>query len=269
MDEKILVVEDESLIRELLSQLLKKENYQVDACANGKEALQKIKEGTNYACALTDIKMPEMDGIEFLKQSHKISPQIPIIVVTGVATVDTAVEALKRGAAALIEKPFQSMKVLETLREVLSLKTVADRLQTVLPNTRKRWSIECPGTAANCSSIIEILIQGMQQLEVLSPAKETPVRDALRHALENAVDHGNQKNPKKQIFVNAEANNQEIQIEIQDEGAGFYPLDYIEESNFNEEAWGKSKGLFKIFSIADKVSFNAKGNKIHLTFKKA
>lgn len=268
MTEKILVVDDEPLVRELLSQILAKEKFEVTACGDGKEALEKVKEGIPYDCILTDVKMPEMDGIDLLKQSHKIAPTIPVIIVTGAATVDNAVEALKRGAVALIEKPFDADKVLGTVREILSLRTKADRMQTVLPFIQKKWTIECPGTKNNIGSLIETLILGMDELEILTPANENPARDALKHALENAVEHGNVGNPKKRIFVNATANNQEIRVSIQDEGEGFNPLEFIEEDNLNEEAWKKGKGLFKIYSVANSVSFNAKGNQINLIFRK-
>lgn len=268
MAEKILVVDDEPLIRNLLSEILKKEKYEVDLSGDGEEALQKVKADGRYACILTDVKMPQMDGLQFLKESHKVSPTTPVIVVTGAATVDIAVEALKHGAAALIEKPFNSEKVLNTLREILSLRGVTDRMKTVLPYTEKKWTIECPASQENIASIIEILIVGMNQMGILTPGRENPIRDAIKHALENAATHGNEGNAKKQIWVNAEANENEIEVGIQDEGKGFNPLEYIEEDNLNEEAWKKGKGLFKIYSVASQVSFNAKGNQIQLLFRK-
>lgn len=269
MAEKILVVDDEKVICEVLSKLLSQNGYAVDVCGNGKEAVQRVKENSaGYACVLTDVKMPQMDGIEFLKQSQKISPATPVIIVTGAATVDIAVEALKRGAVALIEKPFNNEKVLNTVREILSLRGKSDRKQHSLPYLEKRWTVECPGAKENLASIIEILVMGMQDLEIITAADENPARDALKHALENAVEHGNEGNIKKLIRVNAVANNKTIRVGIEDEGAGFNPLEYIEEDNLNEAAWKKGKGLFKIYSVVDEVTFNAKGNRINLLWKK-
>lgn len=268
MAEKILVVDDEPLICDLLTEILKKEKYEVEVSGDGEEALKKVKSDGRYACVLTDVKMPQMDGLQFLKESHKVSPSTPVIVVTGAATVDIAVEALKHGAAALIEKPFNSDKVLNTLREILSLRSVTDRMLTVLPFAEKKWTIECPGSQENLASILETLMMGMDHMGLLSPTNENPVRDALKHALDNAFVHGNEKDPKKWVRVNALATNEEIRVSIYDEGKGFNRLDYIEEDNLNEEAWKNGKGLFKIHGVAHTVSFNAKGNEIQLTFKK-
>ena len=92
---KILVIDDEAAIRRILREILEHEQYQVDDAASAVDALPLVKEN-EYDAILCDIKMPQMDGIEFLEEAKKIS-DAPIIMISGHGTIDTAVEAIKKG----------------------------------------------------------------------------------------------------------------------------------------------------------------------------
>ena len=96
MNEKILVVDDEDIIRESLSYILKKEKYEVDEAANGKIAFEMLKE-TSYDLVITDIEMPEMKGIELLEEVKKMNLQTNTIVITAYGSMETAIAAIKSG----------------------------------------------------------------------------------------------------------------------------------------------------------------------------
>src|SRR6056297_2474722 len=101
----ILVIDDEAVIREGLRQTLTLEGYQVDSAANGKTGMEKLQKG-NFSVVITDLKMPVMNGIEVLQAIQALQPNVPVIIITGFATVDSAVEAMKNGAYEYLTKPF-------------------------------------------------------------------------------------------------------------------------------------------------------------------
>ena len=103
--EKVLVVDDEEAVRNLLQRILEEAGYQVTTAADGREALYKVSL-EEAEVVLMDIKMPEMSGMEVLSKLTADSPDVCVIMVTSVANIDTAVEALKIGAYDYINKPF-------------------------------------------------------------------------------------------------------------------------------------------------------------------
>ena len=102
---KLLVVDDDPYVLESLSSLLTEFGYTVSTCQNGRDAFEKIKE-LRFDVVLTDIKMPEITGIELLRHIHIFDPQIPVILLTAFAELDVAVDAIKRGAFDFITKPY-------------------------------------------------------------------------------------------------------------------------------------------------------------------
>jgi DNA-binding NtrC family response regulator len=93
----ILVVDDESVIRELITDILSDEGYRVQTADCGSAALEILREPNDIVLLFTDIMMPEMDGIELIRESRKIRPALVPIVMTGYATLDTARAAVKEG----------------------------------------------------------------------------------------------------------------------------------------------------------------------------
>ncbi|HMI79424.1 MAG TPA: sigma-54 dependent transcriptional regulator [Ferruginibacter sp.] len=114
----ILIIDDEKAIRKTLSEILSYEGYKIDEAGDGEEGLQKFTDKT-YDVVLCDIKMPKMDGIEFLERSKEINPDIPVIMISGHGNIDTAVEAVKTGAFDYISKPPDLNRLLITLRNAL------------------------------------------------------------------------------------------------------------------------------------------------------
>jgi two-component system, NtrC family, nitrogen regulation response regulator NtrX len=121
---KILVIDDERSIRNTLREILEYEKFEVDDAADGIEGLKMINSG-KYDAILCDIKMPRMDGIEVLDQVLKIS-DTPVIMISGHGTIDTAVEAIKKGAYDYISKPLDLNRLLVSIRNALERKNLVD-----------------------------------------------------------------------------------------------------------------------------------------------
>jgi len=119
---KILIIDDEAPIRRVLRDILENESYQVEDAGTGKEALQLVKE-QDFDAIFCDIKMPEMDGIEVLDTIRQES-DVPVIMLSGHGTIETAVEAIKKGAFDFIPKPPDLNRLLITLRNALDKKNL-------------------------------------------------------------------------------------------------------------------------------------------------
>ena len=120
---KILAIDDEQTIRESLKEILEYEKHVVDLASNGEEGIQMFK-SNKYDAVLLDIKMPQMDGIEVLDKLFSTSPDIPVIMISGHGTIDTAVESIKKGAFDFIEKPLDLNRLLVTLRNAMDKKNL-------------------------------------------------------------------------------------------------------------------------------------------------
>jgi DNA-binding NtrC family response regulator len=119
----ILIIDDEKAIRKTLSEILSYEGYKIDEAADGEEGLKKFSAAT-YDVVLCDIKMPKLDGLEFLEKAREINSDIPIIVISGHGNIETAVEAVKKGAFDYISKPPDLNRLLITLRNALDKQTL-------------------------------------------------------------------------------------------------------------------------------------------------
>ena len=134
---KILVVDDERAIRRALREILEFEEFEVDEAENGKQGLDKaISE--NYDIIFCDIKMPELDGMEVLDGLQKAKVETPVIMISGHGNIETAVQAIKKGAFDFIEKPLDLNRILVTIRNAKD-KTVLIEERKVLKKTVKKF----------------------------------------------------------------------------------------------------------------------------------
>ncbi|MFO8100148.1 MAG: sigma-54 dependent transcriptional regulator [Salinibacter sp.] len=130
----ILVVDDEASIRRTLREILEYEDFEVDEAADGKKALAALRE-QSYDLVLLDVKMPEVDGMEVLKTIAEEMEDLPVVMISGHGTIETAVEATKLGAYDFIEKPPDLNRLLVTVRNAM------DRGQLEVKNRRMRQAI--------------------------------------------------------------------------------------------------------------------------------
>ncbi|MBD0296433.1 MAG: sigma-54 dependent transcriptional regulator [Bacteroidota bacterium] len=131
----LLIVDDEKAIRKTLTEILSFEGYKIEEATDGEEALNKFKQKA-YDVVLCDIKMPKMDGLEFLSKAAEHNPDIPIIMISGHGTIETAVEAVKKGAYDFIQKPPDLNRLLITIRNAKERNT----LVTEAKNLKRRVS---------------------------------------------------------------------------------------------------------------------------------
>ena len=140
----ILIIDDEKAIRKTLTEILSYEGYKIEEASDGEEGLKKFS-ATTYDVVLCDIKMPKMDGLEFLEKAREVNGDVPIIVISGHGNIETAVEAVKKGAFDYISKPPDLNRLLITLRNALDkqslvtetkvLKRKVSRVQEMVGNS--------------------------------------------------------------------------------------------------------------------------------------
>jgi len=115
MKKSILVVDDDDTLRKTMSRLFEKKGFTVNTAGTGREGLNKIRE-MFYDLIILDIRMPEMDGIEVLEKIMELKPETTVVMISGHGNIETAVEAIKKGAFDFIVKPLDLNRLLITIR---------------------------------------------------------------------------------------------------------------------------------------------------------
>lgn len=150
----ILIIDDERAIRKALTEILSAEGYKTEEAADGEEGLKKFKERT-FDVVLCDIKMPKIDGIEFLQKAGVANPDVPIIMISGHGNIETAVDAVKKGAYDYISKPPDLNRMLITIRNAMDKSELVSETK-VLKRKAKRVQ-DIIGESAPIKKIIETI----------------------------------------------------------------------------------------------------------------
>jgi two-component system response regulator HydG len=135
-DERILVVEDEEGMREFLKILLGKERYEVVAADCGEKAIERFKE-ENFHVVITDIKMPGMNGMEVLTAIRQMDPSVPVILMTGHASMDTAIEAVNKGAFAYLLKQARNDEIKQLVRKAIEMRSLRNENRRLKQEIKK------------------------------------------------------------------------------------------------------------------------------------
>jgi two-component system response regulator PilR (NtrC family) len=138
---KILIVEDEKSMREVLKILLEGENYQVTPASDGLEGLSYIEKDI-FDLVITDMKMPKVDGFEFLRKTKEISPNTLVIMITAFGTTETAIEAMKMGAYDYINKPFKIDEIRLIVKKAIEKKRLSEELALLREKVKTSYSLE-------------------------------------------------------------------------------------------------------------------------------
>jgi len=127
---RVLVVDDEENIREVLSNYLESMNYEVHTAEDGQDALDKYRKG-DFDLIISDLLMPNIDGLELLKRIRNIDKEVIFLMITGYPSIETAVDAIKKGAYDYITKPFHMEDVKLRIERAFEKRSLKERLKTV------------------------------------------------------------------------------------------------------------------------------------------
>ena len=163
MPYRVLVVDDETAIREAIKMTLEYEGYKIDEARSGQEGLDKAGK-TDYDAILLDIKMPVLDGIEVLENLREMKITSPVVMVSGHGDVHTAVECTKRGAFDFLEKPLNRDKLLLTVRNAVRLRRVEEEVTELKSKAEKVYKLV--GSSP-------VMLELKSQIERAAPTKAT------------------------------------------------------------------------------------------------
>ena len=153
---KILIVDDDKSIRKTLRDILEFEKYDIDEAADGLECVVKIKQN-QYDVIILDVKMPRMDGMEAIDKIQDIHPELPVIMISGHGNIDTAVEAVKKGAFDFIQKPPDLNRLLITLRNALDKSNLITEKKILQKKVKKSHIQDIKGHSEGISAIKETI----------------------------------------------------------------------------------------------------------------
>ena len=136
----VLVIDDEKSIRNTLKDILEYEKYIVDLACDGREGIEKFQKG-QYDVVLCDIKMPQMDGMEVLSKVMQLSPETSVIMISGHGNIETAVEAIRKGAYDFLEKPLDLNRVLVSVRNATDRKNLVTETKILRNKIQKSYQI--------------------------------------------------------------------------------------------------------------------------------
>lgn len=292
LPKRILVVDDEDIIREVIaSKISKSLGYEVSQANNGKDALAEIDRAMPDL-VVTDIKMPEMSGIELLSEIRKRRVSVPVIILTGYGTMEDAIAAIRLGAKSFIKKPFDINQIISLIENIFAVHQETADVQEVVPFIRSQsFTIRIPNNYIYLSKVINYVFATVRDCWEMDSSRLNDIKVALYEALLNGFEHGNlavdkedkakclmlghneyrkyllehmeePRNRGKSITVFVSIDPIRSEVRVLDDGAGF------DHSRFDEdldpEAFMKTygRGLFLIKSLMDEVSFNDRGNMI-------
>jgi two-component system response regulator PilR (NtrC family) len=220
MSQKILVVDDEQIIRESLSFILKQEGFTVDEAANGKEALAK-HEIDPYTLIITDIEMPEMKGVELLKQIRTRTPEAMVVIITAFGSVETAIQALREGAADYLLKPINFDDLLYRVKKLLEYRALVLENASLRQELQRNYDFEqIIGKSLPMKRVFEVITRvARSDGTVLITGKSGTGKELVARA----IHYNSQRREKRFVPINCGA---------------------IVETLFESELFGHKKGSF-------------------------
>ena len=286
---RVLVVDDSPLDLRLAARLLEEAGYVVDTAIDGQQALEILSGSTSLPdVVLTDIQMPRLNGLELVRQVARRCPGLPVVIMTGCGSEETAVEALRSGAASYLPKVNLTRDLAGTLKTVQSVAKEQREAEVVLESLT-RWQAEyvLGNRIDSVSALVNHLKGLLRRFKLLSEGDLLRVGTALYEALVNAIEHGNleldsalresatsryfqlfeernQLTPyrERQVRLQVSCSRHELVFQIRDEGPGFDPSQLPDPTSPANVEKTNGRGLFLIRTFMDRVEFNDLGNEI-------
>ncbi|OGK08493.1 MAG: hypothetical protein A2Y63_04220 [Candidatus Riflebacteria bacterium RBG_13_59_9] len=292
LPKRILVVDDEEIIRDVIASKIQKSlAYDVVQASNGVTALRSIEEAAPDLI-ITDIKMPEMDGIELLGEIRKRHLNVPVIILTGYGTLEDAMSAIRLGAKSFIKKPFDINQIISLIENIFAVHQEIADAQEIVPFIRSQsFTIRIPNNYIYLSKAINYAFTTVRACWEMEADQLNDIKVALYEALLNSFEHGNlrvdkeskekylllghsvyrkyliermatEENRGKSITVFVSIDPIRVEISVLDDGPGFDHSSVNE--NLDPESFMKlyGRGLFLIKNLMDEVSFNDRGNSV-------
>ena len=171
---RILVVDDQEMTRDSLVAILGRDGHEVVVCSDASTAIQKISDGRRVDLMISDLRMPNVGGMELLAEARRQRPEMPVVLMTAFATVQTAVEAVKLGAYDYIQKPFEADEI-----KLLVSRTL-DHMRLKLENAALRTiaDVSSPRALVGSSSAME---EVKKQIDLLAQSDATVLILSLIH----------------------------------------------------------------------------------------
>jgi CheY-like chemotaxis protein/anti-sigma regulatory factor (Ser/Thr protein kinase) len=285
----VLVVDDNPMDRHLAGGLVQKIGLGIEYAGNGKEALEAVASG-GIDLVLTDLLMPEMDGLELVKEIRERNRLIPVILMTAFGSEEVAIEALRKGAASYVPKRNLAHDLAETLEQVLSLVKIGrdqQRLLECLAQTESHFLLDNDPTLI--PPLIGHLQENLARMNLCDEIGRIRVSVALQEALVNAIQHGNlevssnlretdephyyrliesrrKEKPyrTRRVYVVAKESPAEAAYVVRDEGPGFDPQTLPDPTDPCNLERCSGRGLLLIRTFMDEVYHNESGNQITL-----
>jgi two-component system response regulator HydG len=164
----VLVVDDESSILDTLRILLRKDGYEVATAQGGKAGLEQIRSG-NHSIVLTDVRMPQVSGLDILKAAKEQDPETPVILMTAQASLQTAIQAVNEGAFYYIQKPFSNDELLAILRRACEFRSIRVENKQLKQDIRRRDRTQVSRPIGKSRRFQEVL----KLAEVVAPTGST------------------------------------------------------------------------------------------------
>jgi CheY-like chemotaxis protein/anti-sigma regulatory factor (Ser/Thr protein kinase) len=284
----ILVVDDAAVDRKLVGGLLAKQgDLRVEFAENGDAALARLPE-LKPELVITDLVMPGMSGLDLVAQIVERHPQIPVILMTGKGSEDTAVQALKAGAASYVPKSVLHQHLLATVQDVLQMVRERYSQTQVLGSLRRgRFGFLLKNDADMIPSVVNYAQSLVSSIGLCDDASVIRVCIALEEALRNAIFHGNLELTSEQregdpevyqrlvservgrepyasrrLHVTLEVTPTVGRFVIRDEGPGFDPTKLPDPTDPENLEKVSGRGLLLMRTFMDELTFNATGNEV-------
>jgi CheY-like chemotaxis protein/anti-sigma regulatory factor (Ser/Thr protein kinase) len=287
----VLIVDDSAIDRTLAGGIVGKlPGWRSLFAGNGVEALTSLDKG-GVDVVLTDMIMPEMDGLELVQAVRARFPLVPVILMTAHGSEDIAIQALQRGAASYVPKKSLAHDLGETLEQVLSAAQTSRNQHRILESlTRLESHFELENDVTLVAPLVGHLEDAVARVKLSEPSGLILLGVALHEALTNAMFHGNlelssqvkEENERhfydlvqerrfltpyrdRRVYVSATLTRESAVFTIRDEGNGFDPATLPDPTDPSNLGKVSGRGLLLIQTFMDRVEHNDKGNQITMT----
>jgi len=258
---RILVVDDEKDVRDTLCEMIESLGYGVVVAETGTKALDRVRT-ERIDLIVTDLSMPEMSGLDLIVEAKRVSPNIPIAVISAYGNVENTTYALTRGAFSFIAKPFKMSQIKDMIRKGKQLRELSLGTYALMDWVHSETDMTFPSQEDLFPSAILFVLKECQWRGIEDDARLENIAICMEELLSNALIHGNRKNKDKQITMRMSFDAERFVLAVKDEGDGFDATTYLEKIRNNQTAIPEKRGLFIADLLVDELRFNEKCNEV-------